>query len=116
MTALQVVILFIVGAAAGGLGALAGIGGGILVVPVLAVYFGLPIHQAIGISLLAVIATSSATSSVQVERHVVDIRLGIILELMTTTGSAAAAVLAGYLHKQALATLFICFLLFSAFN
>jgi len=116
MSVAQILLLFTVGAAAGGLGALAGIGGGILVVPMLTLYFGLPIHQAIGISLLAVIATSSATSSVQVERHVVDIRLGIILELMTTSGSAAAAVLAGYLHKQSLATMFILFLLFSAFN
>ena len=116
MSLLEALVLFLVGSAAGGLGALAGIGGGILVVPTLLLYFGLPINQAIGISLLAVIATSSATSSVQVERHVVDIRLGILLELMTTSGAAAAAFMAPYIDKRTLAALFVCFLCVSAIN
>ena len=52
-------ILVVVGFAAGTLGSLVGLGGGILVIPVLAVYMGVSMHQAIGVSLMAVIATSS---------------------------------------------------------
>lgn len=110
----MIMLLAAVGFAAGGFGALAGVGGGIIITPLLAIYFGVPLHQAIGISLVSVIATSTATSSVHVEKHVTNIRLGMILELATTTGAASAAIIAGYMNKRALAILFIAFLLYSA--
>jgi uncharacterized membrane protein YfcA len=111
---LEIVILIAVGIAAGGFGALAGVGGGVIITPILAMYYGLPIHQAIGVSLVAVIATSTASSSVHVERQTTDMRLGMTLELATTIGAAIAAVIAGYIHRRALAVLFVCFLLYSA--
>lgn len=114
MTLEGMLLLAAVGCAAGAFGALAGVGGGIIVTPVLAMYFHLPIHQAIGVSLIAVIATSTATSSVHVERHVTDIRLGMILELSTTIGATIAAVIAVYVNKKAIAILFVIFLLYSA--
>lgn len=114
MTALTVLQLVVVGIAAGGFGALAGIGGGVIIIPTLTLYFHLPIHQAIGISLTAVIGTSTATSSVHVERHITDIRLGMTLELATTIGAAIAAVIAGYTNRTTLAVLFILFLIYSA--
>ncbi|HUS19672.1 MAG TPA: sulfite exporter TauE/SafE family protein [Terriglobales bacterium] len=110
----MILLLAAVGFAAGGFGALAGVGGGIIITPLLAIYFGVPLHQAIGVSLVSVIATSTATSSVHVEKHVTNIRLGMILELATTTGAATAAIIAGYMNKRALAMLFVVFLLYSA--
>ncbi|MGH9530920.1 MAG: sulfite exporter TauE/SafE family protein [Terriglobales bacterium] len=108
--------LIALGCFAGAVGALAGIGGGIIITPLLAIYFGLPLHHAIGVSLLAVIATSSATSAVYLQKHLSDLRLGMSLELASTIGAAAAAVAAGYLSRRAVAVLFIVFLLYSASN
>ncbi len=116
MHASHAIILAVVGFAAGTLGSLVGLGGGILIIPVLAIYMGLPMHQAIGTSLMAVIATSTATSSVNVERGVTDIRLGMTLELATTLGAAAAAVVAGFVHRRTLAILFTCFLLYTGLS
>jgi uncharacterized protein len=114
MTAEHGVLLGMLGLFAGGIGALAGIGGGIIITPMLAIYFGVPIHQAIGISLMAVIATSTATSSVYVERGVADMRLGMTLEMATTIGAAMAAVIAGYVNRKTLAVLFTLFMFYTA--
>lgn len=111
-----ILLLLGVGLGAGAFGALAGVGGGAIITPLLALHFGLPMHQAIGVGLVAVIATSTASSSVHVERHLVNVRLGMILELATTTGAAAAAIIAGYLSARWLAGIFIGFLAFSCYN
>jgi uncharacterized protein len=71
-------------------------------------------HQAIGVTLLCVIATSTATSSMYVERHVTDVRLGMTLELATTVGALIAALVAHHINRRTLAVLFACFLLYSA--
>lgn len=109
-------ILLLVGMIAGGVGALAGLGGGIIITPILVIYFGVPIHQAIGVSLMAVIATSTATSSVYVERGVSNIRLGMTLEIATTVGAAIAAIVAGYIGRKALAITFSMFLLYTSLS
>ena len=114
MTLVTVLLLMLIGLAAGTFGALAGVGGGIIVTPLLAIYFGLPMHQAIGVTLLCVIATSTATSSMYVERHVTDVRLGMTLELATTVGALIAALIAHEINRRTLAVLFACFLLYSA--
>lgn len=114
MTIAAVLLLILIGFCAGACGALSGIGGGIIVTPLLAIYFGLPMHQAIGVTLLCVIATSTATSSMYVERHVTDIRLGMTLELSTTTGALIAALVAHHINRRTLAILFACFLLYSS--
>jgi uncharacterized membrane protein YfcA len=116
MTITAILILMALGCVIGSFGALAGVGGGVIITPMLAIYFHLPIHQAIGISLVTVIATSTATSSINVERHVTDIRLGMILELSTTIGAAVAAIIAGYVDRRTIALLFIAFLLYSSFS
>jgi uncharacterized membrane protein YfcA len=72
-------LLLVMGFFAGILGALTGIG--VLLTPILALHFGIPIRQAIGTSLVAVITTSAASSSVHLQRHTTDIRLGMTLEL-----------------------------------
>ncbi len=107
-------LLIILGFFAGLLGALTGIGGGVLLSPILALYFGIPIRQAIGTSLVAVITTSAASSSVHLQRHTTDIRLGMTLELATALGAAITAYLVGYFNRNALEGLFAGFLLYSA--
>src|SRR4029077_2157700 len=113
MTLAAVLLLMLAGFGAGIFGALAGVGGGIIVTPLLAIYFGLSMHQAIGVTLLCVIATSTATSSLYVERHVTDVRLGMTLELATTVGALIAALVAHEINRRTLAILFACFLLYS---
>jgi uncharacterized protein len=107
-------LLVVLGFFAGLLGALTGIGGGVLLTPILALHFGIPIRQAIGSSLVAVITTSAASSSVHLQRHTTDIRLGMTLELATALGAAVMAYLVGYFNRNALEGLFAGFLLYSA--
>src|SRR6202007_1858588 len=107
-------LLVIFGVCAGLLGALTGIGGGVLLTPILALHFGIPIRQAIGASLVAVITTSAASSSVHLQRHTTDIRLGMTLELATSLGAGVMAYLVGYFNRSALEGLFAAFLLYSS--
>ena len=108
------VLLAVVGFVAGVLGALTGIGGGVLLTPILALHFGIPIRKAIGTSLIAVITTSAASSSVHLQRHTTDIRLGMTLELATALGAAVMAYLVGYFNRNVLEGLFAAFLLYSS--
>ncbi len=101
----HVVGLLALGAIAGGVGALTGIGGGIIITPILTLVFGVPIHQAIGTSLCCVIATSSGAAANYVEQRLSDIRLGMTLELATTLGAVTGALVAGVLSADALAVL-----------
>lgn len=107
-------LLLLLGFCAGLLGALTGIGGGVILTPILALHFGIPIRQAIGTSLVAVITTSAASSSVHLQRHTTDIRLGMTLELATSLGAAVMAYLVGYFNRSALEGLFAAFLLYSS--
>ncbi len=107
-------LLVVLGFCSGLLGALTGIGGGVLLTPILTLYFGVPIREAIGTSLVAVITTSAASSSVHLQRHTTDIRLGMTLELATAFGAATTAYLVGYFNRNALEGLFAGFLLYSA--
>ena len=108
------VLLVVLGFAAGLLGALTGIGGGVLLTPILALHFGIPIREAIGASLIAVITTSTASSSVHLQRHTTDVRLGMTLELATALGAAVMAYLVGYFNRNVLEGLFAAFLLYSS--
>jgi uncharacterized membrane protein YfcA len=107
-------LLVLLGFFAGLLGALTGIGGGVLLTPILALHFGIPIREAIGTSLVAVITTSAASSSVHLQRHTTDIRLGMTLELATAFGAAVTAYLVGYFNRNALEGIFAAFLLYSS--
>jgi uncharacterized protein len=109
-------LLVVLGFFAGLLGAVTGIGGGVLVSPILALHFGIPIRQAIGTSLVAVITTSAASSSVHLQRHTTDIRLGMTLELATAFGAAVTAYLVGYFNRNVLEGVFAGFLLYSSIN
>lgn len=83
-----------IGAAAGTLGALVGIGGGVLVVPSLVLLFGIDMRIAIATSLVAVVATSTAAGSVYVGSGTANMRLGMTLEIATTLGGIGGGILA----------------------
>ena len=116
MTADALLVLILIGFLVGGFGALAGIGGGVILAPLVALYYGVPMHQAIGVSLVSVIATSTATSALYVEQHVTDIRLGMTLELATTVGALIAALMARYIDRRTLAVMFAIFLAYSSLS
>jgi uncharacterized protein len=102
----QLAELLLLGFFAGAVGALTGIGGGLVVTPVLTLLFGVPIHQAIGTSLCCVIATSSGAAASYVEHHLSDVRLGMTLELATTLGAVSGALVAARIPHGGLAILF----------
>ncbi len=106
--------IFIVSLLAGVIGALAGVGGGILVVPSLTILFGVDIRLAIGASIVSVIATSSGAAAAYVRDGMTDMRVGMFLELATTTGAVAGALLAAVVAPAALYVLLGVVLLFSA--
>ena len=83
-----------IGVGAGFLGALVGIGGGVLVVPSLVLAFGVPMRVAIATSLVAVVATSTAAGSVYVGSGTANMRLGMTLEIATTLGGISGGILA----------------------
>jgi uncharacterized membrane protein YfcA len=101
---------------AGVLGALTGIGGGIILVPMLTLLFHVDLRYAIGASLVSVIATSSGAAAAYVREGFTNVRVGILLEVATTTGALMGAGLAGVISTSALAVLFGCVLLFTAYR
>jgi uncharacterized membrane protein YfcA len=102
------------GIAAGAFGSLLGLGGGVLIVPLLTLGFGLPLREAVGVSLICVIMTSSAAAGVFLERHVANLRLGMTLELFTATGALIGGSIAFLLSEQLLSFLFAVLLLYVA--
>lgn len=104
------------GVAAGTFGSLLGLGGGVLIVPLLTLGFGLPLREAVGVSLICVIMTSSAAAGVYLERHVANLRLGMTLELFTAFGALVGSSVAFLLDERTLALLFAVLLLYVAFT
>ena len=99
-------IVFLSGAAAGSLGALLGIGGGVFLVPLLNLGFGLPIATAAGISLATVIATSSTVTAGKAGQHLMNLRFGMLLEVATAAGSVLGGLTAQFLTQPTLQKLF----------
>ncbi len=106
---------FLVAIGAGIFGALLGLGGGAIIVPVLTLALGIDIHYAIGASIVSVIATSSGAAAAYLRDGVTNIRVGMFLEMATTTGAITGALVAGYLGGPVLFIIFSVVLLYSAF-
>jgi uncharacterized membrane protein YfcA len=100
---------------AGFLGALTGLGGGVVVVPMLALLFHVDIRYAIGASLVSVIATSSGAAAAYVREGYSNIRIGMFLETATTVGALAGVGIALYVSSNAIAIVFGVVLLCSAY-
>lgn len=111
-------LLFMVlgGMLAGLFGSVLGLGGGILIIPMLTLVFGIPMREAIGVSLVCVIATSSGAASLFVKRQLCDIRLGMTLELATTLGAIAGGIVAGVMEPRLLSVLFSALLMYTAWS
>ncbi len=101
---------------AGFLGALTGLGGGVVIVPLLTLLLGVDIRYAIGASLVSVIATSSGAAAAYVKEGYTNIRIGIFLEIATTMGALIGAYLATILPVAAIGVIFGVVLLYSAYR
>ncbi len=100
---------------AGFLGALTGLGGGVVIVPMLALLFHVDIRYAIGASLVSVIATSSGAAAAYVREGYSNIRIGMFLETATTIGALSGAAIALHVSGNAIAIVFGVVLLYSAY-
>lgn len=107
-------LLLVAGVGAGLFGSLLGLGGGILIVPLLSLAFGLPLLTAVGISLICVIVTSSAAAGVYLERRVANLRLGMTLELFTACGAMVGGLVAFLLPERLIDGLFTALLVYVA--
>ncbi|HEY4285494.1 MAG TPA: sulfite exporter TauE/SafE family protein [Puia sp.] len=115
MTILVFTALLFAGAlAAGLLGSMTGLGGGVVLIPLLTLVFKVNIQYAIGTSLISVIATSSGAAAAYVREGITNIRLGMFLELATTLGAVGGAWLATLLSTSFIAILFGVILIISA--
>ena len=104
--------MLLISVVAGLIGSLVGIGGGILIVPVLTILFGVPIEYAIGASIVSVIANSSGAASAYVKDRITNLRVGMFLEIATTTGAIVGAVTTIFLIKSSLS--WIVYIVFGA--
>lgn len=107
-------LIFLISISAGFLGAITGLGGGVVIIPVLTILFGVDIRYAIGASLVSVIATSSGAAAAYVREGFTNIRIGMFLEIATTLGALVGAVLATIVSTSAIAIIFGIVLIYSA--
>ncbi len=115
MTFLTFTVILLLGAyCAGLLGSLTGLGGGVVVIPLLTLAFGVDFHYAVGAALVASIATSSGSGSAYVKEGITNIRLGMFLEIATTIGAVAGAAVAIWLDNSAIAIIYGLVLILTA--
>lgn len=107
-------IVFLCSVFAGAIGSLLGIGGGMIVTPVLTLLLGIDIRLAIGASVLSVIATSSGAAAAYVREHMTNLRVSMLLEIGTTSGALTGAFLAGLVGRRLLFITFGLILAYSA--
>ncbi len=109
-------LTFIIGLVVGVLGAMLGVGGGVLLIPLLTGLLGVPIKTAIGTSILSVIATSSAAGAVYVGRGLTHSRLAMVLEIATTAGALAGGLTAVLISPHLLTIFFGVILIYVAIS
>jgi uncharacterized protein len=100
------ILLFLFSIFAGIFGSMVGLGGGVVVTPVLTLLFGVDIHFAIGASIVAIIGTSSGAASTFVKDKVTNLRIGMFLELASASGAIIGAAIAAYVNSVALELIF----------
>ncbi|HCA06693.1 MULTISPECIES: sulfite exporter TauE/SafE family protein [Chryseobacterium] len=107
----EIIILFLGAVSAGLLGSLTGLGGGVIIIPLLTLGFGVPMHYAIGASLISVIGTSSGAAVAFVKEGFTNMRIGMFLEIGTTAGAIMGALLSGMLNPNTIGIIFASILL-----
>jgi len=115
MSVLLFTVIVLIGAFLAGLvGSLTGLGGGVIIIPLLTLGLGVDIHYAIGASIISVIATSSGSAAAYVKEGITNIRIGMFLEIATTISAILGAVITVYINPGYIAVIFGLILLFSA--
>lgn len=115
MSVIVLTLIILIGSYfAGLLGSLTGLGGGVVIIPLLTLLLKVDIHYAIGASLVSVIATSSGSAAAYVKEGITNIRLGMFLEIATTAGAMVGALIAVYIPTHYIAILFGVILILSA--
>ncbi|PWT97718.1 MAG: permease, partial [Candidatus Melainabacteria bacterium] len=109
-------VLLVASFFAGLIGALTGLGGGVIVVPVLVLLFGVDIHHAAGAALISVISTSSGAAIPYIRSRLCNIRIGMFLEMATTVGAVVGAYLAARMSASIIAVIFGAILLHAAYS
>jgi uncharacterized protein len=109
----DVLIILLVSILAGFVGALFGLGGGVLIIPFLTLVEGVPVPLAVGASIVSVVATSSASAATYVQDHLTNLRLGMFLEIGTVAGAITGAFVAVFLPASVLFVLFGLILLYA---
>ncbi|KRL05609.1 sulfite exporter TauE/SafE family protein [Liquorilactobacillus oeni] len=112
----DILILLLIGLFAGIMGAILGLGGGIIITPIVTLGLGLNIKYAIGASIIAVIATSSGATIAFLKDDVLNLRVAMFLEIATTIGAITGAILTGVINPSFLYVLFGSLLIFSSWN
>ena len=107
--------IFFVALLAGFIGAILGLGGGIFLVPALTLLLGIPMKFAVPTSLLAVVTTSIAASSIYIKKGLTNIKLGLILEITTVLGALAGSLAVAHIEENILAILFALVAFYTAF-
>lgn len=111
---LTTILIFLISIFAGFIGALLGLGGAIIVTPALTLLFGVNIKYAIGASIVSVIATSSGAAVAYIRDKIINLRLGMFLEIATTLGAVTGALLTGLVYPNALFIIFGLLMFYSA--
>jgi uncharacterized membrane protein YfcA len=111
-----IALIVIVAVVVGMLGSMLGVGGGLLIVPLLTLVFDVPVTKAIGTSLVCVVVTSSASQVVYAGRHITHPRLGMALEIMTTVGALVGALTALVVDRRAIFLTFAAVLVYLAWS
>src|SRR5256886_8528321 len=91
---IDVLVIFLVSIIAGFIGALFGLGGGVLIIPFLTLVEGVPVPLAVGASIVSVVATSSSSAATYVQDHLTNLRLGMFLEIGTVAGALPQGIVA----------------------
>ncbi len=116
MTIINLTMLIFAGSlAAGVIGALTGLGGGVLLVPMLVLLFHINLRYAVGASLISVIATSSGAAAAYLREGYTNLRVGMFLQVSATAGALLGAIVAGHLRAGVIAVIFGLVLMYSAF-
>src|SRR5213594_5114505 len=109
----DVLVILLVSIIAGFVGAVFGLGGGVLIIPFLTLVEGVPVPLAVGASIVSVVATSSASASTYVQDRLTNLRLGMFLEIGTVAGAITGALVALYLSASVLFIIFGLILLYA---
>ncbi len=110
MIFLYFIVLMLAGFASGLVGAMSGLGGGVVIIPILTLLLGVPLEYAAGASLISTIATSSGAASAYIKDKLANIKIGMSLEIATTLGAIIGSLLAAYVYSNGISSwLFVLF-------